>query len=61
MDVMKASRQVTRVVSEGTGLSQEEIGVLVVAGAVAATVLGLVRMVDVLVEVWPDRTGRVGA
>jgi hypothetical protein len=61
MDMTTASRQLTRAVSEATGLSQEEIGWLVTAAAVGTAVLGLVRVVDMLVEVWPVRTAWANA
>jgi hypothetical protein len=61
MDMTTASRQLTRAVSEATGLSQEEIGWLVAAAAVGTAVLGLVRAVDMLVEVWPVRTAWANA
>jgi len=61
MDMTTASRQLTRAVSEATGLSQEEIGWLVAAAAVGTAVLGVVRAVDMLVEVWPVRTAWANA
>jgi hypothetical protein len=56
MDMTTASRQLTRVVSEAMGLSQEELGWLMAAAAAGTAVIGLVRAVDVLVDVWPVRT-----
>jgi hypothetical protein len=42
--------QVTRALADGTGRSQETIGLLVAAAASATAVLGLVRVVDVAMD-----------
>lgn len=60
MNITTASRQFTRVMSEATGLSQEELGWLVAAAAAGTAVIGLVRAVDVLLDVWPVRAARGG-
>lgn len=51
-------RQITRAVSDGTGLSNEEIGLLVAAAASVTALLGLVRAVDVVMDIWPVPPGR---
>ena len=45
-------------VYDGTGLTQEEIGWLVAAAAVAAGVLIAVRTVDVVMRLWTPSGGR---
>ena len=43
-------RQITRVVSDGTGLTQEEAWVFLAVGASAAAVSGLLRAVDAVMR-----------
>jgi alkylhydroperoxidase/carboxymuconolactone decarboxylase family protein YurZ len=50
---MSGLRQLTRALSDGTGLSQEEIVLLVAAAAVGTAVIGLLRTLDALKEVFP--------
>jgi len=45
-------------VYDGTGLTQEEIGWLIAAAAVAAGVLIAVRTVDVVMRLWTPSGGR---
>ena len=49
---MKAG-QITRALSDGTGLSPETIGLLVAAAALVPAVVGVVRAVDRVLDVWP--------
>jgi alkylhydroperoxidase/carboxymuconolactone decarboxylase family protein YurZ len=56
---MSGIRQLTRALSDGTGLSQEEILLLVAAAAVGTAVIGLLRTLEALKEVFPGpRAGR---
>jgi hypothetical protein len=57
---MNSSRtsRITRALSEGTGLSQEEIGVLMTAAAVGTAVIGVLRVADVVMYLWPPATRR---
>ncbi len=43
---------------DGTGLTQEEIGWLIAAAAVAAGLLVAVRTVDVVMRLWTPSGGR---
>jgi hypothetical protein len=43
-------RQITRVVSDGTGLTQEEAWVFVAVAASVATMAGLLRAVDAVLR-----------
>jgi len=52
------ARQVRRAVSDGTGLTEEEIGFLVVAAAVATGVVVVLRTVDVVMRLWAPAGGR---
>ena len=58
MDLTSATRQITRTVSDGTGLSQEEVGLLVTATAAVAAVLAILRTGAALMDVWPTHKGR---
>jgi hypothetical protein len=51
---MTGARQVTRALSDGTGLSQEEIVALISGVAAATAVLGLLRAFDTLKDAWPS-------
>ena len=44
MGLITGSREIARAVSDGTGLSPEEIGLLVVEAAVAGTVFGFLAL-----------------
>jgi hypothetical protein len=46
------------VLQDGTGLTQEEIGWLIAAAAVATGVLIAVRAVDVVIRFWTPSGGR---
>jgi len=52
---MNGTRQITRAVCDGTGLTQEELGLLVTAAAVVTAVIGVLHAVTALVEAWPVR------
>jgi len=52
MGMTSASRQITRVVSDGTGLTPEEVWLVVTAAAVATTVRGLLHAVDLVTDLW---------
>ena len=58
MGMNSGTHQITRALSDGTGLSQEEIGLLLAATALGATLFGLLRAVDALVELLPIPSGR---
>ena len=51
-------RQVLRAVSDGTGLSQEEIGFLIAAAAVATGVVIALKTVDLVTRLWAPAGGR---
>ena len=53
MGFTSGTRQITRAVSDGTGLTEEEIGVLVVAAALVTALLAFLRAVTVVVEALP--------
>jgi hypothetical protein len=53
MGLASGSRQLSRAVSEATGLSQEEAGLLVAAAAVTTALLGVLRVTDFVTDVWP--------
>lgn len=57
MGLTIGTRQLTRAVSDGTGLSEEEIELLVAATALVAALVGLLRAVDAVVAVWPGPSG----
>lgn len=46
-------RQLSRAVSEASGLSEEEAGLLVAAAAVTTALLGVLRITDFVTDVWP--------
>ena len=50
--------QITRAVSDGTGLSEEEIWLLAAAAASFAAVISLVRAVDAVKDAMPGSRGR---
>ena len=58
MGITTASRRISRAICDGTGLSQEEVGMLLGAAAVGTALLGLLRAVDALVDMWPPPMGR---
>jgi hypothetical protein len=58
MGLSIGTRQVTRAVSDGTGLSEEEIELLVAATALVTALVGLLRAVDAVMAVWPVPSGR---
>jgi hypothetical protein len=51
---MAGTRQVTRALSDGIGLSQEEIVAVITGVAAAAAVLGVLRAFDTLRDAWPS-------
>jgi hypothetical protein len=53
MGFTSGTRQITRAVSDGTGLTEEEIGVLVVAAALVTALLAFLRAVTAVVEALP--------
>lgn len=46
-------RQITRAVSDTTGLTQEEAELLLAAVALATALFGVLRAVDALMQLWP--------
>jgi hypothetical protein len=58
MGLITGTREIARVVSDGTGVSPEEIGLLVAEAAVAGTLFGVLRAVDVVMDMWPTPPGR---
>jgi hypothetical protein len=60
MSLTTGLRRVTRALSDGTGLSEEEIGLLVAATASVTVVFGLIRAVDALMnlDLWPTPPNR---
>ena len=59
MNLPSGTREIVRAVSEGTGLSQEEIVILVAEALVVTAVFGVLRTVDALLDAWPIATGGV--
>ena len=57
MNLTSGTRAIFRAVSEGTGLSQEEIALLVAQAVVVTAMFGGLRTVDALLDVWPVSTG----
>lgn len=57
---MNGTHHLARAVSDSTGLSHEELMLLVGAAAVGTTVLVLLRVSDHLIDAWPkpDIRGR---
>jgi len=53
MNRMSGTRRITRALSDGSGLSQEEIVALASGLAAATALLGLLRTFDVLSNAWP--------
>lgn len=53
MGVMSGTGRLTRALSDGTGLSQEEIVLLVAAAAVGTAVLGLLHTLDAVMDALP--------
>ena len=51
-------RQVLRAVSDGTGLSQEELGFLIAAAAVATGVVVALRTYELVTRLWAPSGGR---
>lgn len=58
MGMTTGTHQITRALSDGTGLSQEEIGLLLAATALGAALFGVLRTVDTVMELWPIRLRR---
>jgi hypothetical protein len=58
MGLTNGSRQLGRVLSDVSGLSQEEAGLLVAGAAAVTAVLGVLRVVDVVTDLWPRPLGR---
>ena len=56
MGVMSGTRHLTRALSDGTGLSQEEIVLLVAAAAVGTAVLVLLHTLDAVMDALPGPT-----
>ena len=52
------SRQLSRAVSEASGLSQEEAGLLVAGAAVTTALLAALRVIDFVTDVWPRAAHR---
>ncbi len=52
------SRQVRRAVSDGTGLSEEELGFLIAAAAVATGVVIALRTYELVTRLWAPSGGR---
>ncbi len=52
------SRHLRRAVSDSTGLTEEEIGFLIAAAAVATGVVIALRAVDVVTRLWAPAGGR---
>jgi hypothetical protein len=53
MGLASGSRQLRRVVTDASGLSQEEAGLLVAGAAATTALLGVLRVVDVVTDLWP--------
>lgn len=53
MGFTSGTRQITRAVSDGTGLTEEEIGLLVVAAALVTALFAVLRAVIAVVEALP--------
>lgn len=60
MGMTRSNHHITRALSDGTGLSEEEIGLLVAATAIGTALYGLLRTVDAVLELWPIAWGRPG-
>jgi hypothetical protein len=58
MGMTGGTHQITQALSDGTGLSQEEIKLLVAATALGTALFALLRAVDALTELLPIRSGR---
>ena len=52
------SRQVRRAVSDSTGLSEEELGFLIAAAAVATGVVIALRAFEIVTRLWAPSGGR---
>lgn len=59
MDVKHGARRVGGAVSDGTGLSPEEIGAMVAVAAVVAGLIVALRAVDVVYRLWTPSGSRV--
>lgn len=51
-------QSLSRAVSDGSGLTQEEVGVLLAGAAVATAVVVALRAVDVVTEMFPRHAPR---
>jgi len=58
MDVKHGARRIGGALSDGTGLSPEEIGALVAVAVVAAGVVVALRAVEVVNRLWTPSGGR---
>jgi len=58
MDVKHGARRIGGAVSDGTGLSPEEIGAMVAVAVVAAGVIVALRAVEVVHRLWTPSGGR---
>ncbi len=61
MQLTTGTHRLTGALSDGTGLTQEEIGFLVAAAAGLTVLLGLLRVVDALTDAWAMSRGRARA
>lgn len=57
MHSTRGTHQITRALSDGTGLSQEEIKLLIAATALATVVLALLRAAVAFRDAWPGHHG----
>jgi alkylhydroperoxidase/carboxymuconolactone decarboxylase family protein YurZ len=58
VDVASTSRHLRRAVTDSTGLSQEEIGFLIAAAAVATGVVIALRTYELVTRLWAPSGGR---
>jgi len=58
MDVKHGARRIGGAVSDGTGLSPEEIGAMVALAAAAAGLIVALRAVEVVQRLWTPSGGR---
>ncbi len=58
MDVATTTRRLRGAVTDSTGLSQEEIGFLIAAAAVATGVVIALKTVDLVNRLWAPAGGR---
>ena len=53
MGITIGTHDISRALSDGTGLSQEEIGLLLAAAALATAAFGLLRFASAVSAAWP--------